>query len=86
VFSIPYILYEAAGVSRKSVLLNTVLTRDIPRRTYGSLCPRTTVIGIGINLAGMSANHSLSIVSLSCLFLLRHSAKLNQLRTSLVIL
>jgi hypothetical protein len=42
--------------------------------------------GIVINLAAMSANHFVSIVSLSCLYLLRESGKLTQLTTSLVIL
>jgi hypothetical protein len=43
-------------------------------------------LGIVVNLAGRLANHFVSIVSLSCLYLLRESGKLNQLMTSLVIL
>jgi hypothetical protein len=42
--------------------------------------------GTGFNLAGISANHFVSIVSLSCLYLHKESGKLNQLTTSLVIL
>jgi hypothetical protein len=42
--------------------------------------------GFVISLAGMSANHSVSIVTLSRLFLLRQSGKLNALRTNLVTL
>jgi hypothetical protein len=51
-----------------------------------SVSPSILATGTGFNLAGISANHFVSIVSLLCLYLLRESGELNQLRTNLVIL